>query len=252
MKKIKKFLIPLAVLVLLVGVCIYIEFDPVEFIGALPEFVRFLVFDFLPPSLANWREYVEPVLETFYFAIVAAFIAAIIGLVFAFVASGKIPGTKFLKYIVKFFASVVRNIPVLVWASILVVIFGIGEIPGLLSLIIFDIGFLIRSYCEALEEMDTGMMEAMKAAGVHPMVQIFRGELPMFMPAFYSWTLFVFEINIRASSILGIVGAGGLGVKLKEATGTFRYHEAAAIIIVMIVMILGVEMVTNKVKEAMA
>ena len=134
----------------------------------------------------------------------------------------------------------------------LVIVFGIGKIPGLLSLIIFDVGFLIRSYSEAIEEMSTGMMEAMKASGVNPLVQIFRGELPMFMPAFYSWTLFIFEINIRASSILGIVGAGGLGVKLKEATGVFRYHEAAAIIMVMIVMILGVEMITNKVKETMA
>lgn len=99
--------------------------------------------------------------------------------------------------------------------------------------------------------MDTTSLEALKAGGVNPVVQVIRGEIPLFMPAFYSWTLFIFEINIRASAILGIVGAGGLGVKLKEATGVFHYHEAATIILVMVVMILGVELVTNKVKEVM-
>ncbi len=248
----RKYITPLAGIFLLVGVCFYIKFDLAELLGAIPEFFRFLLFDFLPPSLERWKEYVEPVLDTFYFSIVSTFISSLVAVSLGFLAAGRIPGTGIIKYGIKFLASVIRNIPVLVWASMLVIVFGIGKIPGLLSLIIFDVGFLIRSYSEAIEEMSTGMMEAMKASGVNPLVQIFRGELPMFMPAFYSWTLFIFEINIRASSILGIVGAGGLGVKLKEATGVFRYHEAAAIIMVMIVMILGVEMITNKVKETMA
>lgn len=250
-ESVKKYGILLAGVLLLVCICIYIEFDISDFVFAVPEFFRFLIFDFLPPSLSKWKEYINPILETFYFAIVATFVSSLIAVVFGFIAAGRMPGTRLIGYIVKFLASIIRNIPVLVWASILVIIFGIGVVPGLLSLIIFDIGFLVRSYSEAIEEMDTGMLEAMKAAGVRPIVQVFRGELPMFMPSFYSWTLFVFEINIRASAILGIVGAGGLGVKLKEATGVFRYHEAAAIIIVMVVMILGVEFITNKIKEAM-
>ena len=246
-----RFLFPAMLIVVFLGLSLYIKFDFAEFLAAIPEFFRFLFMDFLPPSLRNWKEYVEPVLDTFCFAILATFVSSLLAVVLAFLAAGRIPALAPFQYVIKLFASIIRNIPVLVWASILVLIFGIGQIPGVLSLIIFDIGFLIRAYSEALEEMSGDFQEALKALGVSPLVRIVRGEIPMFLPSFYSWMLFIFEINIRASAILGIVGAGGLGVKLKEATGMFRYHEAAAIIVVMVVMILGVEMITGKVKEAL-
>lgn len=229
----------------------YISFNPAEAFFAIPEFVRFLIFDFFPPSLTNWQELLEPVIETFCFSVLATFLSSLIAIVFAFLAAGRLPFLAPVKYLIKFMASVIRNIPILVWASLLVIIFGVGKIPGMLSLIIFDIGYLIRTYSEAIEELDCSILESMKAGGVSSIVQIFRCELPMFLPSYYSWTLFIFEINIRASAILGIVGAGGLGVKLKEATGVFHYHEAAAIIILMTIMILGVEFITNKVKGAM-
>ena len=247
----KKYLALLIGAGILVFLGIFIQFSVAEFLSAIPEFFRFLFMDFLPPSLSQWKEYVQPVLDTFYFSVIATFVSSVISVILAFLAAGRITALVPLKYLIKFIASVIRNIPVLVWASILVLIFGIGTIPGVMSLIIFDIGFLIRSYSESLEEMEVNYQEALKAQGISSLVRIVRGDLPMFLPSFYSWTLFIFEINIRASAILGIVGAGGLGVQLKEATGMFRYHEAAAIIIVMVVMILGVDFLTNKVKEAL-
>lgn len=251
MRNIKKYQSVFFVLAILIVVSLYVNFELLVLLQALPEFFRFFFVDFLPPSFVNWQHYIDPVLETIFFAILATFISAIVSVILAFLATGKRKLLAPFRYLIKFFASVIRNIPVLVWASILVIIFGIGGLSGILSLIIFDIGFLIRSYSESIEEMDDTVLLALNASGVSPFVQVFRGKIPVFMKSFYTWTLFMFEINIRASAILGIVGAGGLGLKLKEATGVFRYHQAATIIIIMAVMILVIEFLTNKVKEAM-
>lgn len=236
-------------LTLLLFACYTIDFQLLELLEGLPEFLRFLFVDFLPPSLTEIPTFITPVIETLYYAVVATVISSFLGVILAFLIASDTAPFKLLRLVLKIFCSTLRNIPILVWASLLVLMFGIGKIPGVLSLIIFGSGFLARSYAEAIEEMDKQGIEALQACGASYIQQLFRGYLPMFLPYFYTWTLFMFEIDIKASTILGIVGAGGIGISLKEALGLFHYHKAATIIIIMISMILIVEWISEQLKR---
>lgn len=232
------------------GISLYtVDFQIMEFLGGIPEFLRFLFVDFLPPSFQDITTFVKPVIDTLFYAIVATVISSMLGMVIAFLIAIDTAPSKFLRMILKGFCSLLRNIPILVWASLLVLIFGIGKIPGVLSLIIFGTGFLARSYAEAIEEMDKNGIEALQACGANYLQQLFRGYLPIFLPYFYSWTLFMFEIDIKASTILGIVGAGGIGISLKESLALFQYHKAATIMLIMMAMILIVEWISEEMKR---
>lgn len=236
-------------LALLLFACYTIDFQPLELLAGIPEFLRFLFLDFLPPSLADLSSFIAPVIDTLFYAVVATVISSFFGALLAFLIASDTAPFKGLRILLKIFCSLLRNIPILVWASLLVLMFGIGKIPGVLALIIFGTGFLARSYAEAIEEMDKQGLEALQACGASFPQQLFRGYLPMFLPYFYTWTLFMFEIDIKASTILGIVGAGGIGISLKEALALFHYHKAATIIMIMITMILLVEWGSQQLKR---
>ncbi|MBB3113948.1 phosphonate transport system permease protein [Paenibacillus phyllosphaerae] len=228
---------------------IYVKFDLMEFLSGIPLFIRFIFADFLPPNMTNMNSYVRPVLDTLIFAVVGTFISSAIGLVIAFLMARNTSPHPVVRLVLRGIVSFVRNVPFLVWASLLVVIFGVGAMPGLFALLVFGICFLARVYAESIEELDKEATEALTASGASYGQLIRHAIIPQFMPGYYSWTLFMFEINIRASAILGLVGAGGIGSNLKQAMDLFQYGRASMIIVILIVLILAVEFLTQKIRE---
>ena len=99
----------------------------------------------------------------------------------------------------------------MIWASLLVYAFGVGELVGLIALVIATIGFLSRSYADSINELDRKNLECIKAVGGSPLQVLWHGTLVLFKPSLINWTLYCFELNIRSSAILGMVGAGGVG-----------------------------------------
>lgn len=227
----------------------YIEFDLVEFITGIPIFISFLFTDFLPPNLGNMDSYVRPVADTLIFAVVATCMSSSLGMVIAFMSARNTSPHPVIRLVLRGIVSFVRNVPFLVWASLLVVIFGVGAMPGLFALVLFGTCFLGRVYAESIEELDKEATEALEASGATYGQLIRHAIIPQFMPGYYSWTLFMFEINIRASAILGLVGAGGIGSNLKQAMDLFQYSRASMIIVILIALILAVEFITQKVRE---
>ena len=150
-----------------------------------------------------------------------------------------------MRGIVSFF----RNIPFLVWASLLVVLFGVGVIPDLFALLLFGTSFLSRVYAESIEELGDGPNEAMLASGASYVQTIQHGIFPSFLPSYFYWTLFMFEINIRASAILGLVGAGGLGTMIKQTMDLFQYRETAMAVVLLVLLIVTIERWTHAVRE---
>lgn len=227
----------------------YIQFDLVEFAAGIPLFLRFLFTDFLPPNVTNISSYIRPVLDTLIFAVVGTFISSAIGIVVSFlIARNTAPNTA-VRIVLRGIVSFVRNVPFLVWASLLVIIFGVGTMPGLFALLIFGSCFLSRVYAESIEALDKDVTEALESSGATYSQILKHAIIPQFMPAFYSWTLFMFEINIRSSAILGLVGAGGIGSNLKQAMDLFQYGRASMIIVILILLILVVEFLTQKIRE---
>lgn len=229
------------------GLCMaYLEISPWEALNGFPEFIRFFVAKFLPPTFKNIAEYIPAVLDTVLFAVVGTYLSALLAFICGLLMNEKTNHITFIRIAVRGIISFLRNVPVLVWASILVYIFGVGEIVGLLALVIATLGFLARSYAESIDEIAGSRLEALEASGASYWQVLWHGLIPEFVPSWINWTLFSFEINIRASAILGMVGAGGIGVLVQTNLKLFRYQEACAIIIIIIGIVLLTEFVTNK------
>ena len=231
------------------GCMAYLEISPSEAVKGFPAFVRFFVIKFLPASFKNIRAYVPAVIDTVLFAVEATYLSTALSFLFGLLMSDKTNPITPLRLLCRGIISFLRNVPVLVWASILVYMFGVGEIVGLLALIIATLGFLSRSYAESISEIAGSHLEALQTAGASYGQVLVHGLIPEFLPSWINWTLFSFEINIRASAILGMVGAGGIGVLIQTNLKLFKYQEACAIILVVIVIVLLTEFMTNKIRR---
>ncbi len=231
------------------AIFVYLGVNPLSAATSLPDFISFFVGNFLPPSFNNIASYIPLAVETVLFAVVATYISAILAFVFGILISESTNSIKWLRLAVRFFMSFLRNIPVLVWAALLVYIFGIGNLVGLLALVIATLGFLARSYGESLNEIAGSKLEALKASGASFPQILFHGIIPEFVPSWMNWTLFSFEINIRASAILGMVGAGGIGIMIQTNIRLFQYREAFSLILILIAMVLLTEFITNKIRK---
>ena len=242
-------LVLLGAAVVFCGCMAYLEISPSEAVKGFPAFVRFFVIKFLPASFKNIRAYVPAVIDTVLFAVAATYLSTALSFLFGLLLSDKTNPITPLRLLCRGIISFLRNVPVLVWASILVYMFGVGEIVGLLALIIATLGFLSRSYAESISEIAGSHLEALQTAGASYGQVLVHGLIPEFLPSWINWTLFSFEINIRASAILGMVGAGGIGVLIQTNLKLFKYQEACAIILVVIVIVLLTEFMTNKIRR---
>lgn len=242
-------LVLLGAAVVFCGCMAYLEISPSEAVKGFPAFVRFFVIKFLPASFKNIRAYVPAVIDTVLFAVAATYLSTALSFLFGLLMSDKTNPITPLRLLCRGIISFLRNVPVLVWASILIYMFGVGEIVGLLALIIATLGFLSRSYAESISEIAGSHLEALQTAGASYGQVLVHGLIPEFLPSWINWTLFSFEINIRASAILGMVGAGGIGVLIQTNLKLFKYQEACAIILVVIVIVLLTEFMTNKIRR---
>lgn len=248
-RKIKRRLSLLLLAAALVFSIWYIKFDILTFVTGIPIFLRFLFVDFMPPNVSDISRYLKPVLDTLAFGIVATFISSFLGLAAAFLMAHNTSPHPAVRMALRGVVSFLRNVPFLVWASILVVLFGVGTMPGVFSLILFGFGFLARVYAEAIEEIDRHAVEAVDACGATYFQRLRQAVIPQFMPGYISWTLFMFEITIRASAVLGLVGAGGIGSQIKLTMDLFQYSKTATVITILILMILAVEFLTKRIRE---
>ncbi len=229
--------------------CWYLEISPGELVLSFPDFIRFFATNFLPPSFADWKEFLPSVLDTLFFAIVATYISTCFAMFFGLMMSELVNPFKPVRVVFRGIVSFFRNIPVMIWASLLVYAFGVGELVGLIALVLATIGFLSRSYADSINELDRKNLEALKACGASPLQVLWHGTLVLFKPSFINWTLYCFELNIRSSTILGMVGAGGVGVLIQTNIKLFRYETAFGIILIVIATVLLSEMLTNKIRE---
>jgi phosphonate transport system permease protein len=247
--KIKQLVAIVAFVLVFVMSIWYVELNIIELVMGIPTFVQFLFFDFFPPNLSDMQDYIKPFADSLIFSVIATCISSFIAMLIAFMMAFNTTPHPLLRTVFRGINSIFRNIPFLVWASVLVVIFGIGTLPGLITLIMFGISFLSRVYAESIEEIDKNVLEALDACGATYWQRLKHAVIPQFMPSFYSWTLFMFEISISASAVLGLVGAGGIGGVLKLTMDLFQYSKTSTIVAIMIGLILMVEFVTHRIRE---
>lgn len=214
----------------------------------IPNIIRFVTEDLLPPRFSVWRRFLGPTLETIAMSYAGTFLSVIFAAPLGFFAARNVSPNRVVMQIARAVAVFMRTIPPLVWALLLVSIVGIGPFAGTLALALSGAGMLIKSYADSIEDIDAGQIEAVAATGATRLQVLMKGVVPQFLPSFVSWSLYRFDLNIRSAAVVGLVGAGGLGFALSTTVRLFRYQEAAVAILWILALILVIEFVTAKVR----
>jgi phosphonate transport system permease protein len=239
-------LIFILVLLILFGVSTgFTRFNPLAALLSQGEFWNFILTDFTPPFMGKWEALGKAVMQTLYMALSASGISAVLAMGFSLPGSRSIVRSPAINAFVRGFASILRNIPDLVWAFILVAAFGIGTVVGVMALIIGNTGQLTRFFIETLEEAAEENMEPLLAAGSTMPPVIVQAILPAALPACIAWVLYSVELNIRSSTILGMVGAGGVGLLLMGYIKQYNYAAASTAIIAVALVVIGVNLLSG-------
>ncbi|MNI55308.1 Phosphate-import permease protein PhnE [compost metagenome] len=146
--------------------------------------------------------------------------------------------------------NVIRSINELILALVFVAAVGLGPFPGVLALALHGVGMLGKFFAESIEEIDEGPLEALRATGARPLQVIVFGVLPQVITAWIAVILYRFEVNLRSATVLGMVGAGGLGFELVSSLKLFKYQETATCIVVITVMVIVADMISNRLRAA--
>jgi phosphonate transport system permease protein len=208
----------------------------------VPAVIR-VVGQMFPPDFANLDRILWSLLATFQMAVAGVALGLILSLPIAILAAEGLSPHPAVRHAARGLIALFRTVPDLVWALIFVITVGLGPPAGVLTIMVDTIGFAGRFFAEAMEETDKGSREALVAIGAKPSGVIFSSVVPHAMPSFIATSLFCVEKAVRASVVLGLVGAGGIGVELKVAFDLFEYDVAATIIIVIFLLVIAVEQV---------
>lgn len=207
----------------------------------IPKQVAYIIDQMFPPSVERISMVSRAMLQTLEMAFVGNIIGIPISFFMAILASRNLSPHPAVFFISRCIITFLRTTPSLVWAIFLIVAVGLGPRAGTFTLIIATIGFCGRFFAEAMEEVDPGPREALTALGAGSIGAVACAVIPAAMPAFINTALFNLEHTTRSSTVLGIVGAGGIGIELMVSIKTFHYDEAATIILFVFAMVIGVE-----------
>ncbi|WP_427869481.1 phosphonate ABC transporter, permease protein PhnE [Leucobacter luti] len=189
-----------------------------------------------PPDFSKFDVILRLLIETFQMAIVGTVLGAGLSLVVAFGAASNI-APKWLYYPSRWVMNIIRSVPDLVFALMFVSAVGLGPFAGILAMTLGSIGSIGKIFAEAMEAVDRGPVVAMEAVGASKRQIIQYGILPQAAPLLTSYTLLLFEGNVRGATILGLVGAGGIGLELTTAMRMYDYGHLSAIIICIILLV---------------
>jgi len=202
--------------------------------------------EFIAVDWSLFPSLVEPAIETVMIATLGTLLGVILCVPVTWFGALNITPYKPVTYpIARFMMTLSRSIHEIVWALFFVAAVGLGALPGVLAVAMRSIGFIAKMSAEAIEDLDPKPVEAIRAVGGNEFKVFFFAILPQVLPAIISVVVFEWEINIRRSSILGLVGAGGLGLVFFRQMNTFNYPGVTAVIIAILVLILFGEMVSH-------
>jgi len=219
-----------------------------KMIQGVPNMIR-LVTEMTPPDFTRISSISKALLETFQMGLVGAVIGIGISFFLAILASRRNTPHAFIYYTTRFIIAFCRSVPDLIWAIIFVASVGLGVLAGTLTIIVDTIGFCGRFFAEAMEEVDQGPEEALQTMGAGRLYIVLCAVVPAAIPSFVNSSLFALEKAVRSSVVLGLVGAGGIGIELKVAMDMFEYQQAATIILCIFVLVIAVEQLSIQTRK---
>jgi len=220
-----------------------IGLDPAEIVGNATRGAG-IIGELLRPNWGFLPRTIEPLFETLQIAILAAAIGCTVGLPLAFLVSRVTTPGRVTFAIGRGMLSVVRAIPDILYALIFVAAVGIWPLAGITALVLFNIGVIAKLLSETVDGIDTGPLEAARAAGGGRLQTVRWAAMPQVLPNYVAYSLYTFELNVRASTVIGIVGAGGLGNLIFTQYRFFNWSNVSVIIVELFAVVMLIEFVS--------
>jgi phosphonate transport system permease protein len=205
---------------------------------------------FFPPDLREWRAYLQEMLVTVQIALWGTVLAVVCAVPLGLLSSANIVPA-WVYQPVRRLMDAARAINEMVFAMLFIVAVGLGPFAGVLALWIHTTGILAKLFSEAVEAIDPQPVEGIRATGASALEEILFGVLPQVMPLWISYALYRFESNVRSASVVGMVGAGGIGVVLWEIIRGFQYAQTCAVMLIIVATVTAIDMVSARIRKAL-
>lgn len=203
---------------------------------------------FLKPDFLEWRDYVTEMLITIQIAIWGTLLAIIFAVPFGILSSSNITPI-WIHQPVRRLMDCCRSVNEMIFAMLFIAAVGLGPFAGVLALFLHTMGILAKLFSEAVEAIDPQPVEGIRSTGANKIEEITYGVIPQVMPLWISYSLYRFESNVRSATVVGMVGAGGIGMLLWDAIRGFQYGSTAAIMIIIILTVIALDMVSSLIRK---
>ncbi|WP_296219840.1 phosphonate ABC transporter, permease protein PhnE [Pseudomonas sp. UBA2684] len=223
------------------------EMNPLGLIRDSSNMATFAA-DFFPPDFSNWELYLKEMIVTVQIALWGTVLAIVCAIPLGILCSANIVPW-WVYQPVRRVMDACRSINEMVFAMLFVVAVGLGPFAGVLALFIGTTGVLAKLFAEAVEAIDPGPVEGVRATGASAMQEVIFGVIPQVLPLWISYSLYRFESNVRSATVVGMVGAGGVGVILWEAIRGFQFAQTCALLIVIILVVSLIDILSQRLRK---
>ena len=205
--------------------------------------------DFFPPKFGDWRLYLQEMIVTLQIALWGTALAVVFAVPFGLLSSANITPA-WVHQPVRRLMDATRAINEMVFAMLFIVAVGLGPFAGVLALFVHTTGVLAKLFSEAVEAIDAQPVEGIRATGANALEEIVYGIIPQVLPLWISYSLYRFESYVRSASVVGMVGAGGIGVILWDIIRGFQYAETCAVMIIIIVSVTIIDVISAQIRKS--
>jgi len=204
---------------------------------------------FFPPDFSEWRLYLKEMVITLHIALWGTLLAIVCAIPCGLLSSSNI-APAWVRHPMRRVMDAARAINEIVFAMLFVVAVGLGPFAGVLAIFVHTTGVLAKLFSEAVEAIDPQPVEGIRSTGATPLEEVVFGVIPQVMPLWISYSLYRFESNVRSASVVGIVGAGGIGVVLWEIIRAFEYAQTCAVMLMIVVSVSLIDVASARVRRA--
>lgn len=223
------------------------DMRPLDLVKDSGNMAKFLA-EFFPPDFRDWRNYLREMVVTLHIAVWGTVLAIACAVPFGLLSSSNlVPAWVYQP--VRRLMDACRAINEMVFAMLFIVAVGLGPFAGVLALWIHTTGALAKLFSEAVEAIDPRPVEGVRATGASALEEIVYGVIPQVLPLWISYSLYRFESNVRSASVVGMVGAGGIGVIVYEVIRGFEYAQTAAVMLIIIVFVTAIDLLSARIRR---
>jgi phosphonate transport system permease protein len=223
-------------------------FDLARFVEGAPAVVQ-LASEMIPPDFSRWRQWLKPLFDTLAMSVAGTALTVAFSLPLALLAAPNTTPHPAVYRAVRTLLAAFRSVPEIIFGILFVAVVGFGALPGVLALALHSTGMVSKFFAEAIEHVDQKPLEAARAAGASRLQVVTHAVLPQVLPQLADTTIYRWEYHFRASAVLGIVGAGGIGFELMAALRLVHYDQVAAILLAILACVIAVDAIGARLRR---